>query len=64
MLKNTTIVVFFLFVISLSAQQVNNSPVKNDYSNKYQPSNTLADYYASAYKLYGAALRTQLYNLT
>jgi endonuclease I len=64
MLKNIAIAVCLLFVFDLSAQQVNSEPVQKGYDNKNQPSGTLSDYYASAYKLYGTALRTQLYNLT
>ena len=61
MLKYTIILLSFLFVINLSAQQIDNQPIQS--ANTNQPSGVLADYYASCNKLYGTSLRTALYNL-
>ena len=45
MLKYTIILLSFLFVINLSAQQIDNQPIQS--ANTNQPSGVLADYYAS-----------------
>lgn len=49
-----------VFIVSLSAQQINIKPVYDDYD---QQSTNLADYYSGAYRLTGTALRSALHNI-